>query len=58
MQFSLLPPFRKGGMGGFRGGDLRQIPPRPPLPKGGTEPLHRKLHDPVEGAGWLVSPSM
>src|SRR4030095_5839049 len=33
-------------MEGFRSGDLRQIPPFPPLAKGGTEPIHRKLHDP------------
>jgi hypothetical protein len=46
IQFSLLPPFHKGGLGGFRDGGLRQIPPHLPLPKGGTEPGHRKLNDP------------
>src|SRR5215813_9194739 len=52
-------PFVKGGMGGFRGGDRRQIPPRPPLPKGGTEPIHQKLNNPgntVRGSRGLAEP--
>jgi hypothetical protein len=39
-------PLYERGLGGFRDGCLRQIPPHPPLPKGGTEPGDRKLHDP------------
>src|SRR5215475_16002470 len=45
IQGSLLPPFRRGD-GGLRYGCLRKIPPFPPLSKGGTDPIHRKLHDP------------
>jgi hypothetical protein len=32
----VLPPFGKGGQGGFQGMAARQIPPHPPLRKGGT----------------------
>ena len=34
MQFPLLPPFRKGGMGGFWDAQGWKIPPRPPLQRG------------------------
>ena len=37
------------GEGGLRSDYLRQIPPRPPLLKGGTAPIHRKLNAPVGG---------
>jgi hypothetical protein len=47
MQFSLATPLCKGGLGGFRGGCRRQIPPHPPLAKGGMELSHGKLHDPA-----------
>src|SRR5262245_56892105 len=40
-------PLYERGDGGFRGGCLRQIPPHPPLAKGGTGPRHRKLNGPA-----------
>src|SRR4029453_5670671 len=44
-------------MRGFRDAYLRQIPPCPPLAKGGMEPIHRKLHDPRSSAqGHVVFP--
>ena len=38
-----LPPLKKGGRGGFRRGSRVQIPPNPPLLKGGTERLPNDL---------------
>ncbi len=39
-----FPPLKKGGRGGFLTGDGTQIPPNPPLLKGGTEQL-RQTYD-------------
>jgi hypothetical protein len=42
-----LSPLDKRGAGvDFSRPGVRQIPPRPPLPKGGMNPLCRKLNDP------------
>src|SRR5262245_20751440 len=47
MQFSLLPPFRKGGWGDFGAAASGKSPLARLCQRGAREPMHSKLHDPA-----------